>query len=206
MLNFIHQLREKLQLPLPGLPAQLKMAHAIRHLHRETPPEARAAGVLAALFPKNEEWHVIFIERPKNDNDRHGGQISFPGGKVEPSDTSMLDTALRETEEEIGVPRSAVQVLGGLTSLYIPVSNFHVHPFVGYLEAPPNYILQEEEVGGVVEVPLSYFQNPGIRRATDMRVSPLLTLKNVPYFDVEGKVLWGATAMMMSELLEVLNG
>ncbi|MEK7253735.1 MAG: CoA pyrophosphatase [Bacteroidota bacterium] len=205
MLNFIHHLREKLQLPLPGLQAQLKMAHTIRHFHRETPAEARPAGVLAVLFPKNEEWHVIFIERPKNDNDRHGGQISFPGGKYELEDASMLDTALRETEEEIGVPRSQVQVLGSLTSLYIPVSNFHVHPFVGYLENPPNYVLQEEEVGGVVEVPMSYFKNPDIRREKNMRVSQLLTLNNVPYFEVKGRVLWGATAMMMSELLEVMN-
>ena len=203
--NFIHELERKLQLPLPGRDAQLKMAHITRRLYVEAPKEARQAAVLATLFQKNEDWHVVLIERNASDRDHHGGQISFPGGKYEPSDETMLHTALRETEEEIGISKKDVKILGGLTDLYIPVSNFQVHPFVGYLDYQPVYRLQEEEVSAVLEAPLTVFHQNNIRKTTDIRISRQLTLRNVPYFDVEGKILWGATAMMMSELVELLT-
>jgi len=202
--NFIHQLQQKLQLPLPGRDAQLKMAHITRRLYVEAPKEARQAAVLAAFFQKNDDWHLVFIERNANDRDQHGGQISFPGGKFEPEDGNMLNTALRETEEEVGILKNEVKILGGLTDLYIPVSNFQVHPFVGYLDYPPDYRLQKEEVNSVFEVPLAVFHGSGVRKTTDIRISRLLTLKNVPYFDLDGKILWGATAMIMSELLELV--
>ncbi len=203
--NFIRELQQKLQRPLPGRDAQLKMAHITRRLYVEAPKEARQAAVLATFFQKNEEWHVVFIERNANDRDHHGGQISFPGGKHEPADESMLHTALRETEEEIGISKSDIKILGGLTDLYIPVSNFQVHPFVGYLDYQPEYRLQLEEVSGVLEVPVAVFHRNDIRKTTDIRISRQLTLRNVPYFEVEGKILWGATAMMMSELVELLT-
>lgn len=203
--NFIQQLQQKLRHPLPGRDAQLKMAHITRRLYVEAPKEARQAAVLATLFQKNEEWHVVFIERNANDRDHHGGQISFPGGKYEPGDGSLLFTALRETEEEIGISKSDVKILGGLTDLYIPVSNFQVHPFVGYLDYQPEYRLQLEEVSGVLEVPVAVFHRNDIRKTTDIRISRQLTLRNVPYFEVEGKILWGATAMMMAELVELLT-
>jgi 8-oxo-dGTP pyrophosphatase MutT (NUDIX family) len=203
--NFLNLLEHRLQQPLPGLEAQLKMAHVSRRLYKATPTEAKQAGVLATLFPKNEEWHLILIERKQVNGDRHGGQIGFPGGRFETEDETLLNTALRETEEEIGISRQQVKVLGGLTDIYIPVSNFQVHPYVGYLDAAPTYLLQETEVSGVLEVPLSHFQNPSILRTTDIQVSPLLTLKRVPYFDIGGKVLWGATAMMLNELIHVMN-
>lgn len=181
------------------------MAHVTRRLYVDAPREARQAAVMANLFIKNDEWHVVMIERNPNDNDRHGGQISFPGGKHEPSDATMLDTALREAEEEVGIPKKAIQVLGSLTELYIPVSNFQVHPFVGYLDLPPEYIIQAAEVQSILEVPLSIFQNESFRKLTDIRISPTLTLKNVPFYDVGGKILWGATAMIMSELVEIME-
>ena len=169
------------------------------------PVGARQAAVLLALFPKDGEWHIVFIERNASDRDHHGGQISFPGGKAEPTDGSMLATALREAEEEVGIGAGQVNVLGGLTELYIPVSNFQVHPFLGYLEAAPSYQLQLEEVNAVIEAPLSHFRQPGVRQVTDIRINAQITLKNVPYFDLHGRVLWGATAMMLNELLEILG-
>lgn len=193
-----------MQAPLPGREAQLQMAHATRRQYLEAPTAARQAAVLLALFPKNEEWSIVFIERNANDRDQHGGQISFPGGKAEPQDGSMLNTALREAEEEIGISREQVKILGGLTDLYIPVSNFQVHPFLGYLEAAPTYQVQVEEVNAVLEVPLSHFQQQGVRQVTDIRITPQIFLKNVPYFDLYGRVLWGATAMMLNELLQIL--
>lgn len=165
---------------------------------------ARQAGVLMTLFPKNGEWNIVLIERNANDRDHHGGQISFPGGKAEPSDGTMLNTALREAEEEVGIAQHQVKILGGLTELYIPVSNFQVHPFLGYLEATPTYRVQVEEVNAVLEAPLSHFSQQGTRQVTDIPINSQITLKNVPYFDLHGRVLWGATAMMLNELLELL--
>jgi 8-oxo-dGTP pyrophosphatase MutT (NUDIX family) len=204
--NFIQHLERKLGQPLPGREAQLKMAHVTRRLYVEAPSDARQAAVMAALFIKQGEWHVVMIERNPNDKDTHGGQISFPGGKYEAGDASMLDTALREAEEEVGIPRQAIQVLGALSELYIPVSNFQVHPFVGYLDVPPAYVLQASEVQSVLEVPLAIFHDEMLRKVADIRVSPSLTLKNVPFYDVGGKILWGATAMIMSELAAVVEG
>ncbi|MEZ4951980.1 MAG: CoA pyrophosphatase [Saprospiraceae bacterium] len=206
MLDFIKELQRKLQQPLPGQPAQLKMAPSSRRKYMIAPEGVRRAGVMATLFPKNEEWHVVLIERNKNDKDSHGGQISFPGGKAEPEDGTMLKTALRETEEEVGILQNEINVLGSLSEVYIPVSNFNVYPFVGFLDFQPEYTIQEEEVFKVLEIPLSHFQNEAAKRTTDIPINKYLTLKNVPYYEVDNQILWGATAMMMSELMEVISG
>jgi 8-oxo-dGTP pyrophosphatase MutT (NUDIX family) len=206
MLDFIKELQRKLQQPLPGQPAQLKMAPSSRRKYMIAPEGVRRAGVMATLFPKNEEWHVVLIERNKNDKDSHGGQISFPGGKAEPEDGTMLKTALRETEEEVGILQNEINVLGSLSEVYIPVSNFNVYPFVGFLDFQPEYTIQEEEVFKVLEIPLSHFQNEAAKRTTDIPINKYLTLKNVPYYEVDNQILWGATAMMMSELMEVIGG
>lgn len=201
----IKHLFERLKRPLPGRNAQLKMAHVTRSRYISAPAHARQAGVFATLFPKDDEWHLVLIERNPNDNDRHGGQISFPGGKAEPEDDSMLDTALRETEEEVGIERGSIQVLGRLSELYIPVSNFQVHPFVGFLDYQPDYRIQASEVKKVIEVPVSHFHQDATKGTTDIRINQHLSLKNVPYYKVDDKILWGATAMMVSELMDVLE-
>jgi 8-oxo-dGTP pyrophosphatase MutT (NUDIX family) len=206
MTELIERLALRLQGPLPGRVAQLRMAHVTRQRYVDAPVNARQAAVLMALFPKHGEWNIILIERPANDRDRHGGQLSFPGGKAEPQDPSFLHTALREAEEEVGIAQQLVKILGGLTELYIPVSNFQVHPFLGYLDAAPTYQIQAGEVSQVLEIPLSHFQRPEIRLTTDIRVDPHITLKNVPYFQLQQHVLWGATAMMLNELLEMAFG
>lgn len=205
MTELIEKIEQRLQNPLPGRAAQLRMAHVTRQRYVDAPNEARQAAVLLALFPKNDEWHIVLIERNANDRDQHGGQLSFPGGKVEPTDGTLLNTALREAEEEVGIAREQVKILGGLTELYIPVSNFQVHPFLGYLEAAPSYQVQEAEVSQVLEIPLSHFYRPEIRLTTDIRVNQYITLKNVPYFQLQKHVLWGATAMILNELLEMVG-
>ncbi len=202
---FIKKIQERLQHPLPGQPAQLRMAPASRRKYMTAPEGVRRAAVMATLFPKNEEWHIVFIERNKNDRDSHGGQISFPGGKAEPEDGTMLKTALRETEEEVGIPQQEIKVLGSLSQVYIPVSNFNVYPYVGFLDFQPDYVIQEEEVSKVLEIPVAHFQNEAVIRTTDIPINEYLTLKNVPYYEVDNQVLWGATAMMMSELMEVIG-
>ena len=111
----------------------------------------------------------------------------------------MLASAVREAEEEIGVPRSGVRVLRDLTPLYIPVSNFLVHPFVGMTDQRPDFLPQPEEVAQILEVPLRTVLDPGIRQVTDLQIHSGFTLKDVPYFDLSGHVVWGATAMILSE-------
>lgn len=205
--DFICNLEKKLQGPLPGPEAQYRMAHVARR-SAPLPPanDVKLASVLALFYPKGGDWHLVFIERASaNPKDRHRGQISFPGGRYEEEDQQPVNTALREAEEEVGVNARNIQVIGNLSELYIPVSNFLVKPFVGFTPDTPRFRPQAEEVKDILEVPFSLFQDPLTIQQVDLPLSENITLKNVPYFNVFGKILWGATAMMMSELLEV-NG
>lgn len=202
--SFVGQLEQRLKGHLPGAEAQYRMAHAIRQKLVAIPEGAMPASVLALLYPKKEEWHIVLIERStSNPNDRHSGQISFPGGKQDPEDTSLAHTALREAEEEVGVLQEQIHLLGKLTELYIPVSNFMVHPFVGITFQQPQFKHQESEVKAILEVPFRLFKEPGIRQTTDIRVQNGMLLQDVPIFKVQNKIVWGATAMILSELLAV---
>ncbi len=207
MYEVIAQLQNALSKPLPGRAAQLRMAHMGRKLYVEPPAHARKAGVLALLYPRAAQWHIALMLRVSgNAQDRHSGQVSFPGGSFDPlQDHSLLDTALRETEEEIGVSRQAVQVMGALTDLYIPVSNFHVHPFVGFVSDTPPMTPQSDEVQHILEAPLPWLQNPAARQHADIVLGKDLVLPQVPCFMIQDHVVWGATAMMLSELLALLE-
>ncbi len=205
MEKLIPHLQERLQAPLPGPEAQYRMAHAVRGKYQLSSADARVACVLLALYPKASDWHLVLIQRvSSNPNDRHGGQISFPGGGYEATDGSLENGALREAEEEVGILPQDVNLLGRLTELFIPVSNFMVHPFIGHLDYAPQFVPQPSEVQEIIEVPLSTLRNPNNRQLTEIRISNNMTLKNVPYFDVNGRVVWGATAMMLNEFLELL--
>ncbi|MCB0629612.1 MAG: CoA pyrophosphatase [Saprospiraceae bacterium] len=206
MLDFINRIGEQLQHPLPGEEAQYRMATAFRYKRAPAPPTAMDAGVLALFYPKEGDWHIVLIERASRyENDQHKGQISFPGGRYEDTDSSLEFTAVRESEEEIGINRNEITVLGKLTELYIPVSNFLVHPYVAYAERRPDFQPQPSEVAAILEVPFEHFYQKKNVRKMDMTVRGDLLLREVPYFDIRGKVLWGATAMMISELLAVVT-
>lgn len=179
-------------------------AIAKKHIF-DAPPTARQSAVLILLFPKWDDWHIVLMERVGNPNDPHSNQISFPGGALEPTDDSLQTCALREAEEEVGIPPQAVKMIGAMTDLYIPVSNFHVHPFLAWMEAPPQYQQQTAEVKQVVEAPLSILQNPAYQKIKDVHTATGILLKDVPYFDIGGKHVWGATAMILSELIEILG-
>lgn len=203
---FIQKLEKKLQQTLPGEPAQIKMAHPARYQGRQVPPTAIQAGVLALFFPKNGQWNLVFIERVShNQRDVHKGQISFPGGRFDEGDGSFSYTALREAQEEVGVDPRDITLLGELTDIYIPVSNFHVHPHVGFMEYTPVWQPQESEVAGILEIPFEHFLDPGHRKVMDLQINANFILPEVPYFDIDGRMLWGATAMMVSELIEVIS-
>lgn len=205
--NFIERLSERYLQGLPGREHQAKMAVLARRSTMEAPPTARKACVMLLLFIKNGEWHILLTERTQSSkpNDNHSGQISFPGGQLEADDESLAACALRETYEEVGVPQHTIEVIGQMTDLYIPVSNFHVFPFLGWATAPPQYQRQITEVKQIIEAPLSLLRNTANHKTTRISIRDGFVLEDVPYFDVYGKVVWGATAMMLSELLELLK-
>ena len=160
----------------------------------------RIGAVLLLLYHHQNEFHVVLTKR-REDLNSHAGQISFPGGSQE-NDESLQNTALRETHEEIGVPQTAVTILGQLSPLYIPPSDFEVHPFVGWVhtQQQPQFIPQASEVAQILEVPLTHLFNPTTieEELHDFRGQQIM----VPFFNVEGHKVWGATAMMLSEFLQ----
>lgn len=205
MLQFVNALEKKMKQGLPGRNAQLQMAPSVRKHYMEAPDTASTASVLALFYPKDGQNHVVLIERQTKKNDRHGGQISLPGGKTEAEDSGHDQTALREAEEEVGVISKDIEIIGSLTELYIPVSNFKVFPFVGFMDYRPDFVPQISEVKSILEVPFDDFLHQSARKTMDMQVSQHVTMRSVPYFDVQGRVVWGATAMIMSELISIAN-
>lgn len=193
---------------LPGRDAQSEMGHGARKAWLKNytiPSHAKRAAILTLLYPKNDGLYVALMKRVINPKDRHSGQVSFPGGKVEESDLNLEHTALREAEEELGIPQTSVDVLGAMTEIYIPVSNFLVQPFIGFTNNIPDFQLQKSEVQHVVEVPLSILMDKANRKITTLTLPNKIILKDVPYFDVNGNVVWGATAMMLSEFTAIIE-
>ncbi len=209
MVQLISQLREALQGDLPGQTAQMEMAHSVRQTPPDPPSDARIAAVLVLLFPVDtaaQDYHLVFIQRSsRNLRDRHAGQISFPGGSVEDSDPSLAFTALREAQEEVGVDPDQVEILGSLSTLYIPVSNFLVHPFVACSPCRPNFQAQISEVDAILELPLADFLQPTARTHINKPIGKGITLTNLPCWQVQSHQIWGATAMITNELLAFLR-
>lgn len=190
--------RIKLGDELPGLRAQLMAAPPYRpkDVSREELSNARRAAVMLIMVPSEVgEWELVFILRA-TDGGVHSNQVGLPGGEVEEDDFDLLETALRECREEIGVEIGRDDVLGGLTQLYIPPSKFLVQPYVAVLDKKPDFTLEVSEVAQVITLGLeevlggevwSTYKRNGIK---------------VPGFEVGGEVVWGATAMMIAEFVE----
>ncbi len=195
-----------MQQPLPGVDAQNIMASRVRPLPAEVPADARESGVLALLFPMQDELYLLLIKRIE-DGKAHGGQISFPGGRRDAADDTLQTTALRETFEEVGIPSAEIEVLGQLSPLYIPVSNSNVYPYVGFLPGHPEYSLSVDEVQYVLEVPIRELFNPAIKSVRSITPSafPDITIKAPVYEWDKEHIIWGATAMMIAELEVVLS-
>ncbi len=202
----IERLKERLQQPLPGLNAQNRMAARVREMPAIIPGDAKLSAVLALLFPQNDELYLLLIKRV-DDGKAHGGQISFPGGRKDTSDIDLKATALRETYEEVGIPANEVAILGALTPLYIPVSYNQVQPFVGFAETKPEYTLSINEVQYVLEVPLNNFFEPNRKIVTQITPAafPHITLTAPAYQWEDDHLVWGATAMIISELEELIS-
>lgn len=165
--------------------------------------DPRKAAVMMLLYPKNNETHLALIVRNSYPG-IHASQIAFPGGKVEPTDIDLQFTALRETHEEIGVAPEAVQIIKPFSELYIPPSNFLVSPFLGIVQEEVTFIPSPYEVKRVLELPLRELLDDRIITKVMMSTSYADNI-SVPVFNVDKYVVWGATAMMMSELKETIR-
>jgi 8-oxo-dGTP pyrophosphatase MutT (NUDIX family) len=192
-------IRQALALPgFDGVAAQQEMTPRPRgYRPPEMPGQPRQGGVLVLLYPLEGRTHLVLTRR-RDDLDLHAGQISFPGGRREEGEI-LQEAAVREAHEEIGVEPSTVEILGKLTRLYIPPTAYEVHPFVAWRSDRPAFRRQTDEVAEILEVPLTHLLDPGTRREEPWEIRGFQVL--VPFYLVGRHKVWGATAMMLSELL-----
>jgi 8-oxo-dGTP pyrophosphatase MutT (NUDIX family) len=205
MNNFPSRLKAEILKGLPGTEIQWQMS-SLNRIANKFPlfpgEDARLAAVLILLYPENGIIHTVFMQRPEYDG-VHGGQISFPGGKKEPEDDTIITTAIREAWEETGTDPHEVSVIGTLTPLYIPVSNMLVTPVVGWTDARPDFRHKTDEVQFLINAELKSFLDETIikRKPFEVRGEML----DIRYFDYRGYTIWGATAMILNELLVILR-
>lgn len=192
---------------LPALDAHVKMAPLERiktlnpDFYQKNSPKRSA--VMMLFYPKNEKAHLILIRRNEYPG-VHSAQISFPGGQADPTDKDLADTALRETFEEIGVTREEIDLVKPFTEIYIPPSNFLVMPYLGFAMHTPKFVPNPDEVTALIELPLDVFLDDSIVVDVEMQTSYSQSIK-VPAFKFEDYIVWGATAMIMSELKETIK-
>lgn len=199
--RFIAQLQQDLTAPLPGRDAQWGMAPRPRRgAGRDTEPaaDARQGGVLMLFYPHDGDVWLPLILRPTY-RGVHSGQVGLPGGGYEEIDNDITTTALREAYEEIGVAPSQVRVLGHLSSLWVSASNYVVHPCVGWTDCRPQFHPDPYEVEKVIETPVRDLLDPQNRHEEEWELRNHRVM--VPYFLVGGEIVWGATAMMLNEML-----
>ncbi len=190
---------------LPGETAQFRMAPLARKRLSEMPigdESIRKAAVMIPLFRSLETDCLMLTVRSVYEG-VHSGQVSFPGGKFDENEIDPIQVALREMEEEVGIKATQVKIIGKLSPLYIPVSKMHVQPVIAWVH-DANWIANTHEVAQLLEVPIHHFLQPNVIKKKSMEFSPGIPVE-VPYFDIQGHVVWGATAMIISELLSVIE-
>jgi 8-oxo-dGTP pyrophosphatase MutT (NUDIX family) len=198
--DFSDRLYQLLMLGLPGAEAQKHMApvnRLIQQFELKDFPNAKIGSVMILLYPKETSVHMALIKRPDYEG-VHSGQISFPGGKAEPGDADEQYTALRETEEEIGVKAASIEVIGRLSNVYIPPSNFFVFPFIGYTLETPVFAPDTNEVVYVIETPVAVLLDDSNKSVISIQRPDFK--QDVPCYIIEGHTVWGATAIILSEL------
>lgn len=205
MNEFAERLKIEISKGLPGTEVQWELASSdrlIKDFPRFPKNDSIPAAVMILLYPKADQIHTVFIQRPEYEG-VHSGQISFPGGKKETSDADLIKTAVRETSEEIGINPVEIDVISNLTPLYIPVSNIIVTPVVGYNKKQPVFAHQKDEVVFIIEADLKTLMS-----ASSLKKKPFMIrgeLIDITYFDYKGHIIWGATAMILHELLTILR-
>ncbi|MDG1508384.1 MAG: CoA pyrophosphatase [Flavobacteriaceae bacterium] len=204
--DFTKNITQLKKIQLGGVEAQFKLAPEMRLSYDDkkiTANNPKIAAVLALFYPNNNNNTSLLLTKRASYNGPHSNQISFPGGKIEKSDNNLSQTALRETFEEVGVSQEKVEILREITNVYIPPSNFLVTPFIGITKTKPMFKVNSE-VAEIIEVSfldLLDDNNVGTIQITNSYMRETL----VPSFNINGSVIWGATAMILSEIKEVLK-
>lgn len=204
---FLEFVPNLVQAALPAMKAHVKMApleriESLKNIDIEN-KNPRTAAVMMLFYPKNGVTHLVLIVRNSYEG-VHSGQIAFPGGKYEKGDKDFKVTALRETQEEVGIRPEIMEIIKAFTPMYIPPSNFMVHPFLGICNDEICFVPDPSEVAQIIELPLSVFLSDAIVIEANLSTSYAQNI-NVPAFEIEGHVVWGATAMILSELKDVLK-
>lgn len=192
---------------LPGEDAQQKMSPPMRNTYSISEAKkkgAKESAVLILLYEKMGEVHLVLTER-KVYKGAHSGQISLPGGKRDATDNTLEYTALRETEEEVGINATNIEVVAEISHLYIPVSNFLVFPFVGILKTEPIFIKEEKEVERIIEIPLKMLLDSDNEMMKKIEIADKNIQFKTPAYQIHETEVWGATAMILSEFLEIMR-
>ncbi|MCH3884812.1 NUDIX hydrolase [Tenacibaculum aquimarinum] len=191
---------------LGGMEAQFKLAPKLRLQYSEEKiknSNPKKAAVLALFYPNENGKACFLLTERASYNGTHSGQISFPGGKIEKNDVNLQETALRETHEEVGVLPSSVVIIREITDVYIPPSNFSATPFMGFTKKEPTFI-KNNEVANSITVLVSDLLNNDNITSKIMSTSYMKEI-SVPCFKLNNYIVWGATAMILSEIKELLN-
>jgi 8-oxo-dGTP pyrophosphatase MutT (NUDIX family) len=199
----IDDVKRAMQRPLLGLEAQARMAPPYRRDQIAVmlnPPACKQAGVLILLYPLDGQLCFPLTKRPES-VEYHKGQISLPGGSQENGE-SLYQTALREAQEEVGVAADSVELIGQLSQLYVPPSNFCIRPFVGYVAQRPNFQIEAVEVAELIEAPLGALFDPATTRMEDWEIRG--GVWPIPFYQFGPHKVWGATAMILSEFAAML--
>lgn len=201
MIIYAEDIKKALSSKLPGLISHRKMLPPNRILEAGTNDKKRVkhSSVLLLLFIEHDELCTCLIKRPAHMK-YHAGQIALPGGRIEKGE-SALETALRETYEEIGIESAQIEILGSLSEFYVEVSQFQIHPFVGWLHGKPQFTINRNEVEKTILFPLAKFKTP----YDEIELNTISGKLNVPCVQFNKEIIWGATAMILSEFNDVIK-
>lgn len=204
--ELVSKLSKGLLHPLPGKASHLTMSPSpldLRRFEIKLPNTHNRSAVLLLFYPEEGEAFFPLIKRPIYKG-VHSGQIALPGGKYEELDGDLSKTALRESYEEVGVDISKVELVGKLTDLFIPTSNFLVSPYLGVISEKPQFVPEKKEVYRILLTPFRTLQSPEILKRRELLVGDKFKL-DTPYFELDGETVWGATAMILQELLQIIK-
>lgn len=206
--SFILKLEERIQqIGLPGEVAHHEMFPLKRPAVTELQDQLeqyRQSAVGIHFHPINNQPHFVLLRRPSYEG-KHSGQMAFPGGKLEMEDLDLEACARRESEEETGIPRTSGRLISSLTEIAIPVSNFRVQPYIFAHDATLTLIAEPREVDELFNIPVEALLDEENKRLTEIKLSNGMTMKNVPYFQLNDQVVWGATAIILNELKTILK-
>jgi 8-oxo-dGTP pyrophosphatase MutT (NUDIX family) len=204
--EFLQFVPKLISAELPALKAHLKMAPLERLTQLQNQSieknDPRSAAVLMLCYPKNGATHLVLIVRNSYEG-VHSAQIAFPGGKYENDDINFAATAIRETFEEVGVDPQKVELIKPFTQVYIPPSNFIVYPYLAICHEEIDFIPDPKEVADIIELPIATFLSDTIVIETELKTSYANSVM-VPAFQIKHHTIWGATAMMLSELKDLM--